>query len=257
MRLLTLHVMALVVVVSGLSFATWSLATRSTHSPWYVAKWEDVGAGLQRIEFVSEDDVNVLVYAFDPALVTLRLETGEESHRVKTWASELKKGAIFINGFYFLEDGSPAGAVISRGVSLSELNFDWDKSGVIQLAPSFKLIDTARDRFSPSVALEAGQSYPFLLKQGVGAILEDTGLTARRTFIGTDEFGTAYVGVVWRDDVTLFQLMNVLQEMDIAWQDVINLDGGPSTGLVVETEGFSEILDSAAPVPNVIVIQPK
>ena len=101
-----------------------------------------------------------------------------------------------------------------------------------------------------------------MYRDGVGVARDDAEAVlclklARRTFIGTDEAGQVYVGVVWKDDVSLFELMQILQELDVNWYDVINLDGGPSTGIAVETGSFVEILDSAGPVPNVIVIQPK
>jgi len=249
--------LAFIVVVAGLGFAGWSLAVRSPYSPWYVARWEEVGENLRRMEFISEDEVNVLLYAFDPANFSLRIENSEEPERVKTWASQIPGEHIIVNGFYFLEDHAPAGLLITDGKEVSEVEFDYDKSGIIRLEPNFDIVDTGFEVFSTREVVEAGQSYPFLLKEGVGSIKEDSGLVARRTFMGTDRTGQVYVGVVWRDDVSLYELMNVLQEVDIDWYDVMNLDGGPSTGLMVETEGFVEALDSAALVPNVIVIQPK
>ena len=248
---------AFVIVLSGLGFAGWSLAVRSTYSPWYVARWEDVGSGLQRMEFVSNDDTNVLLYSLDPHDFEFRIEQRTEPQRVKTWSEEVAGGHIVINGFYFLEDHAPAGLLITEGKALHEAEFDLDKSGVVQLSPTFDIIDTDLEIFDAAGVQEAGQSFPFLLKQGRGSIKEDSGLVARRTFLGTDEAGQVYVGMVWKDDVSLFELMNVLQEMNIDWYDVINLDGGPSSGIAVETNGFVEVLDSVAAVPNVIVIQPK
>lgn len=249
---------AFVIVILGLGFAAWSLAVRSVYSPWYQARWEDVGAGLQRLEFVSDSDVNVLLYALDSQSFDFRIEQNlNDPQRVKTWANNFEGEHIVINGFYFKEDYGPAGLLITDGEAVHEAEFDFDKSGIIQLAPSFDIIDTDIERYAVEGVLEAGQSYPFFLKQGGTSIKEDSGLVARRTFLGTDEAGKVYVGTVWRDDVSLFELMNILQEIDIDWYDVINLDGGPSSGIAVETGGFVEVLDSAVPVPNVIVIQPK
>ncbi len=248
----------MVTVVFGLGFAAWSLAIRSPHSPWYIARWEGVGDGLERMEFVSTNGVNVLLYRFRTEDFSLRIGNSIEPARVKAWASKLANEVLVINGFYFLEDFTPAGLLISDGQELHGSEFDLDKSGVVRLEPDFDILDTDQESFSRAGVLEAAQSYPFYIKQGRDAIKEDSGLLARRSFIGTDDVGQVYVGVVWKDDVSLFELMTVLEEMDgISWYDVINLDGGPSTGIVVETEGFSEVLDSAAPVPNVIVIEPK
>lgn len=252
--------MALAIVVTGLVFALWSLAVRSPHSPRYVARWERVSGSLERMEFVSDSEVNVLMFRFRPDDFTLALETDGDARRVKAWARAFPTAVLVINGFYFLEDESPAGLLIDQGTRRGKTEFDWDKSGMVTLAPNFSILDTSQVKFTASGVLEAGQSYPFLLRAGEGAVETDSGLSARRTFIGTDTDGMIYLGVIWKDDVTLFELVQTLQETgheaDIIWQDVINLDGGPSTGIAVEAEGFSEILDSAAAVPNVITLTP-
>lgn len=254
---LSARLIAFGIVFAGLGFAAWSLAIRSPHSPWYIARWETVGVGLERMEFVSEDDVNVLLYRFNPDGFDFRIEHRPEPQRIKAWSGEISGAHMVLNGFYFLEDYMPAGLLITDGQEVHKQEFDLDKTGIVRLAPDFDIIDTEIESFAEQGVLEAGQSYPFFFKQGRGSIKEDSGLLARRTFIGTDELGQVYVGLVWRDDVSLFELMNVLQEVDVDWYDVMNLDGGPSSGLAVETNGFGEIFDSAAPVPNVIVIQPK
>lgn len=256
MRLSWLRLGAICTVCIGLGFATWSFAVRSPLSPWYVARWKDVGQGFERLEFVSEDEVNVLLYRFDPRLVNMRIEMAANPERVKSWATN-QSGQLFINGFYFLADNTPAGLLMTDGQVVGKLSFDYDKSGIIQLAPDFTILDTGLESFDRDGLTEAGQSYPFLLKHGEHAIKEDSRLSARRTFMGNDEQGMAYVGVVWRDDVSLYELATILQEIEISWDDVLNLDGGPSTGLVAEMDGFSEILDSAAPVPQIIVIEQK
>lgn len=257
MRLVFARGLAAGVVMAGLIFAAWSLAVNSPSSPWYQARWKDIRPGFERMEFVSVDGTNILLYAFNPADVTMRIENSLTPARVKAWSNGLTAERLVVNGFYFLEDNSPAGLLISDGQPSHKQEFDLDKSGLVKLAPDFAIIDTSELAFDVSGVLEAGQSYPFLLKHGNKAIAADSGLAARRTFIATDTSGQMYVGLVWRDQVSLFELMHELAEIDIPWDNVINLDGGPSTGISVVTDGFSETLDSAAPVPNVIVIEPK
>src|SRR5690349_1226929 len=109
MRVLTARFFAFGVVMAGLAFAGWSLAVRSPYSPWYVARWEEVGQGLERMEFVSDDAVNVLLYTFDPDNFSLHVEVENEPERVKTWSGGIKGEHLVLNGFYFLEDNTPAG----------------------------------------------------------------------------------------------------------------------------------------------------
>ena len=257
MHLTAMRNLALLVVFAGLSFAVWSLATRSSFSPWYVARWERVSDHLERMEFVAGQGVKVLLYRLNPAEFNFSLEHSQSPTSVKAWASQVPGEHLVINGFYFLENYTPAGLLINDSQAQHAQVFDLDKSGVITLAPAFSIIDTAVEAFAPGGVSEAGQSYPFLLKQGSGSIQADSGLLARRTFMGTDTYGQVYVGLVWHDEVSLFELMNILLEIDTDWETVLNLDGGPSSGLAIETAGFTEVLDSLASVPSVIVIQPK
>jgi hypothetical protein len=103
----------------------------------------------------------------------------------------------------------------------------------------------------------AGQSYPFFLRQGKEAIEKDSGLIARRTFFGIDEGGLVYVGVVPDAPITLFQLMHLLKSLPVRWQAVINLDGGPSTGLASQTREKREVIESYTGVPNVLLVTKK
>lgn len=257
MRAVSIRFFALFVVVTGFGFAFWSLATHTPDSPWYRARWETIGKGFERMEFVSEERDHIVLYRFPPEQVTAGFMQSATPNRVTGWSQLLPEAALVMNGTYFLEDGGPAGRLILQGQETGTAAFDLDKSGVLELAPDFKIVDTATESYSFGDALEAAQSYPFLIKSGDLAIKEDSGLLARRSFIGMDAEGLAYVGVVWKDEVSLFQLMQALHEMDVAWTNVLNLDGGPSTGLVAEGEGFSEVFDSAAPVPNVIYVELK
>jgi len=257
MRGVSVRFFALFVVVCGFGFAVWSLATHTPDSPWYRARWETVGRGLERLEFVSEDRDHIVLYRFLPEHVSAGFKMTETPSRVKAWGQILPEASLVINGSYFLEDNRPAGRLVIAGEEVGDVAFDLDKSGVLELAPEFRIIDTAIEDFSFEESLEAAQSYPFLLKNGQSAIKEDSGLLARRSFVGMDTAGMAYFGVVWKDEVSLFGLMQALDEMDVTWTNVLNLDGGPSTGLMVEGEGFAEVFDSAAPVPNVIYVELK
>jgi uncharacterized protein YigE (DUF2233 family) len=257
MFLLSARFWALVIFLAGLGFAGVSLATRLPYSPWYVARWESLGEGMERMEFVSAEDTNVLLYRFSPTAYRVGVEVSSEPKRLKSWAAELEGETLVMNGFYFLEDNTPAGLLIADGQPLHAQEFDADKSGVIRLDPDFAILDTDEETFSDTGVLAAGQSYPFLLKHGQLSIQEDSGLVARRTFLGTDQDGLIYAGIVWKDHVSLFDLAGVLQEIEVSWDHVLNLDGGPSTGLSVELTSFGEAFDSALPVPNVIVVERK
>ena len=101
------------------------------------------------------------------------------------------------------------------------------------------------------------QSYPFLIKNSVRGFMEDSGKTAYRTAIGIDEKGYVYIIIVDDHRITLYELMVELIETDIDFVNVLNLDGGTSTGISIKRGSYEEVHDSLVKVPNVIVFKRK
>jgi len=97
------------------------------------------------------------------------------------------------------------------------------------------------------------QSYPYLIKNSQPVLQEDTGKTARRSAIGTDAQGNIYLVIADTSHLTLYELMNQLVKTEIPFTDVLNLDGGTSTGIAVSEGSYHEIKDSLVRVPGVIV----
>ncbi len=244
------------VVLIGLSFAGWSLAVRWPDSPWYVPRWETISQGMDRMEFVSEDRTNILLYRFDPEHFVFDLEYDEQAESVTDWSDKVSDEVVVFNGFYFLEDNTPAGQMIVNAESIGGEPFDYGKSGAIVFKPTFGISQAIDPHWQELKTVEDGaQSFPFLIKNGQPAIKEDSGLLARRTFMGTDINSNIYVGIVWKDNVSLHDLSQDLEEIEVDWGHVLNLDGGPSTGIVVHTDGFVDSLDSGSPVPTVVVVR--
>jgi hypothetical protein len=222
-------------------------------------EWTEVQAGVHRMEYPFGDDrFDVMVmYRLAPTCCTYSLDTSTEPRDLDAWAEAHPDALLLANAAYFHEDLSPSGMLISKGARVGERSFDLDKSGLIVLDPQVQILDTAVEKFTEASLNEAFQSYPFLIKNGEIAITGDSGLSARRTFFGTDTAGNTYVGILHLTDLSLFRLAHVLSEMDISWKHAINLDGGPSTGLIMQRDGRSEHMDSLTPVGSVIVVEAK
>jgi uncharacterized protein YigE (DUF2233 family) len=206
----------------------------------------------------QEDGPPIALFRYDLDSVTLKIVSdAEHPKRVSEWADDIDDELLVANGVFFKEDWSPAGLLVSNGDIVSPQLFDRKRSGLLIFAPEFRIIDTAtQDMPAPNDLVEAAQSYPFLVKDGIPVVPEDSGLTARRTFVGTDTDGNIYFGIVDRNAMSLFELSLALAAMDIEWDDVLNLDGGPSSGII--TAGLKDRdFDSQVPVPNVIILSPK
>ncbi|MFA5935585.1 MAG: phosphodiester glycosidase family protein [Patescibacteria group bacterium] len=224
-------------------------------------EWVDVGFGAARREATVGSRAakgSLILYRFPAKGFSWRFEHSTSSLSVREWAARFPEAAFLTNGVYFHEDNMPSGLLITKGERVGDRVFDDTKSGIIQLAPEFRIIDSSKEKITSYASFtEAAQSYPFLIQDGEGAVAEDTGKFAERTFIGTDRSGDIYVGVLLNEPVSLFELMELIAAQPVEWKNVINLDGGASTGYAAAFPNENEGRNSLTPVPNVIVVTPK
>jgi uncharacterized protein YigE (DUF2233 family) len=218
--------------------------------------WTQLADGAARVEVAlhAASTGTLVLYRFSPQTFQVRLRSATLPQVVSRWSGTGTTDRLVVNGVYFNEDFTPSGLVIKNGARQGTRQFDLDRSGILQFSPTFRLIDSATE---PVELANAAQSYPFLVLRGEGAIAEDSHQLARRTVIGQDRDGLIYIGVVANDEISLHGLMQVLLRTGIAWSNVLNLDGGPSTGLDAWIGDWQESRDSLTGVPSVVVVERK
>jgi len=223
------------------------------------ASWQPVGNGIERLEqrFSTSTDARIVLYRFPATGFAWRFDQSGDPKRVGAWMDASSQAVLVINGVYFSEDFKPTGLFVSQSKRAGARQFDNNKSGLIILSPKVALLDTASEKYDVKSLREAAQSYPFLLKDGKAAIDKDTEKYARRSFFGLDRDGRVYVGIVPDEPLSLRELATALLKLDVSWDRVINLDGGPSSGLSFRSDAWHETVDSYAAVPNVIVVEKK
>lgn len=226
-----------------------STTTNSLHDPWKAVA-NDIKV---RIETIG--DATIVLYRFPAQGYRWRVIHDPQGKTVPEWSQGLPRAVAVVNGGYFREDNSPAGLLVTNGKRIGKNSFDPARSAVIALDGQPHIVDTKKTTFDPSRAKNAIQSYPLLIREGQTTLTEDSGLTARRTFVGTDAQENIYLGVVPGEPMTLFALSRALAALDVKWQSVMNLDGGPSTGLVIHSGAYADQYPSVTPVPNVIVVE--
>jgi uncharacterized protein YigE (DUF2233 family) len=106
--------------------------------------------------------------------------------------------------------------------------------------------------------LQAVQAFPMLVHSGgqVG-ISEDDGQLARRTVVGQDRKGRIVFVVSPDAFFTLKNLAAFLAVSDLELDTALNLDGGPSAGLMLAGPSGSIGVDSWIKIPAVIVAEAK
>lgn len=225
-----------------------------SQSPTPINTWQEIAPGLQRIQYpfgIQPYDA-IFLFAFTSQTYTFHFENGEPKH-IRDWNTEKTQPTILLNGVYFHEDNMPSGLLIHQGEKIGKRRFESTRSGFLELRPHLRIIDTEQEPLAEKTIMEGAQSFPFIIRNGKRALNEEVSQKARRTFVGIDRNNTFYIGIVPDTNVSLFALANILMTMGIAWEDVLNLDGGGSSGLAINVPNHQEMMDSYNPVPNVII----
>jgi len=230
--------------------------------PSAIDEWYEVDDGLatMSIEYKTETvDGNIEIYRITPSHYKISLANDiNEPHYLSGWADKLDS-EIVINGGYFHEDYTPSGYLKIDFQRIGERLFDQQRSGLLLIENNeVSIRDLAKDSLETGEKLEYGlQSYPFFIKDSVRAITKDSGKTGRRTAVGIDHDGYFYIIIVDDFHITLYELMEALIGTDIDFKYVLNLDGGPSSGIIVRGNRINVERDSIVRVPNVVVFSRK
>jgi hypothetical protein len=205
--------------------------------------WRLLKPGLERRTINIMDGKNQWV----ESLYLLRLETNHyrfdvayhpRPQTLQNWQVETN-ALIVVNGGYFrIEDDRyiPNGLTIVHGETMGN---SYDAfAGMLAIAeagPELRwLAQKPYDPYEPLLA--ALQSFPVLVKPGgeLGFPQQNEDYQkARRTIIGQDREGRILLMVAPQGYFTLHQLSVYLTESDLDLDIAINLDGGPSSGILV------------------------
>ena len=165
---------------------------------------------------------------------------------------------IVINGGYFRLEGEsyiPNGLSVIDGVTMGSSYGDF--GGMLAVSESgVELRWLAQQPYDPNESLLAAlQSFPILVKPGgeLGFAAEhEDGISARRTVIAQDKSGQILLMVAPQGNLTLHQLSDFLTDSDLNLDIAINLDGGPSSGILLADP--VEKIPAISPLPIVITV---
>ncbi len=227
--------------------------------------WELLQPGLEQrvLNLVDEQRVwqeTVTVLRLDPAYFLFDVAyRPRQPLQLPQWQAET--GALLVvNGGYYTEEYLATGMVVSEGVASGD---SYEGFGgmfaVTELGPEVRsLVSSAYD--PAELLLAALQSFPLLLRPGgeVGFPEED-GRQARRTVVAQDRAGRILFLVANRGSFTLHRLSLYLAASDLELDVALNLDGGPSSGLLLAGAGDEPALHlpAFALLPAVITVYPR
>lgn len=172
------------------------------------------------------------------------------------WFEALEPIAI-INGGYFDENGRPTALVIFDGIRRGESYDGFGGMVAINASGEFELRSLRDQPFDPNESLQqAMQSSPMLIQPG-GELgdFEANQDRSRRSVIARDDTGRILLIASNSAQFTLRELAEGLQSSDLAIDAALNLDGGRSTGLFLDTPSAQVTIDSLEKLPLVLVVE--
>lgn len=229
------------VVLTATPSTTLALPTATPPPP--DTGWRDLQPGLSERQITLRSDSNgrVLETAY---IVRLNPELWRfdiayrpgQPQTLDEWQAETG-AAIVVNGGYFTPEQVATGLIITEGTAQGVSYGDFAGMLTIDTAgvPTLRWLATRPYRAGED-AWAGLQSFPMLVKPGgeLGFPADaDSGSQARRTAVGQDRVGRLYFIVTPRGYFTLHELSRFLTASDLDLDVAFNLDGGPSSGMLV------------------------
>jgi hypothetical protein len=244
--------------------ATPTLTSTPIPSPTLIPDtgWEPLRSGLERRVLNIYDKTGrrveyLYMIRLDPRDFQLGISYHPEPQSLEAWRAET--GAlIVVNGGYFRKEANgflPDGLIVVNGKAMGTSYGDF--AGMLAIATSGPQIRwLAQHPYDPrEPLLGALQSFPLLIKPGgkIGfPIQNEDNKQARRTVIGQDASGCILLILAPEGWFTLHQLSAFLASSDLHLDIALNLDGGPSTGLILADP--PEGIAPGTPLPIVITV---
>lgn len=235
--------------------------TAHTVSPPLDSGWQPLESGveLRQVDVAAGSVLERLaIVRLDPAAVHFRVHYDPTNPRlVSEWATWLQP-LLVVNAGYFTSENETTGLLISGGQSWG-IPFE-NFAGMFAVTANGQVsVRWLRERLydSEEPLVEAVQSFPVLIKPGgmMGFPADaDEGNLARRTVVAQDRNGSILVVVASRGYLSLHELAVFLANSDMEIDVALNLDGGGSSGLWLETGDVDLNVDSSTAVPSVIVV---
>lgn len=249
----------------SLLLAGWSTGTQA--APARDPGWMQIERGLEyrEVHMGSTAAENIFELRCDPALTRLGLIDARDYRQKTMSVSDLVTRSrcwAAVNGGYFDSDDKPMGFQRdSRRVISGETRTAGLFGGVFVIGPHGPEL-MAREDFSPAPAIFALQCGPRLIYKGefIKGIHADP--PTRRTGMGVDRKGRIFlyatgVGARYTFAQTQAFLTGPSAKGGLDAWGVLNLDGGSSTQMSVQTRKMTQEIPSWASVPIAVGVFPR
>lgn len=227
--------------------------------------WESLGSGLERRRITLQDAARtvveeIILLRIDPVVFSFDVAYDPQGKELDAWQSSTGAEVVVNGGYFRKEQGVfvPDGLIVAGGKVFGESYGDF--AGMLAVRDTGPEVRWLKLRpYDPQEPLQAAvQSFPVLLKPGgqIGFPEESEDyISARRTVVGQDRTGRIVFLIASRGYFTLRRLSVYLYESDLDLDVALNLDGGPSSGVLIADP--RETVPAESILPIVITVRRK
>lgn len=229
-----------------------------TATPTAMVGWQSIGPGLEwRVErFDERTSIEIAFLRIDPGLHTFRVHYQPGvALRLDDWQAQLDGAVALVNANFYSRDNTALGLVVADSIAYGTSYRDRGGTFLVQNG----VVDIRSNIYEPvsgTPVEQAIQAFPMLVQNGQQAFYTP-GRSARRTAIGIDSQGRVLLIATVRGGTTLAALSTFLASSDLGLVDALNLDGGGSTMIGVNSGDFRYAFAGFDPVPAVAAVYPR
>ncbi|GLV59027.1 hypothetical protein KDH_58550 [Dictyobacter sp. S3.2.2.5] len=203
----------------------------------------------------NEDTVTITRFDTHKVHVSIGYQP-DKPLQLKDWMQQTKAIAV-MNGGYFDQRNQATALVISNGQASGSSYQGCCGMLAVDAQNNVDIQSLNAQPYDPAnqQLLQATQSRPMLIENGKRTQFEETAASSPRTVVAMDNQGRLLFIVSPAQAFTIDELADLLVQSDLSLKTALNLDGGSSTGLYLNSGDQQVSLDSVTPLPIVIIVK--
>ncbi len=222
--------------------------------------WTAIAPGIERREMalsVASASVQgaALLVRVGPAVARFAVQYSPGAARtLDEWQQALPEAQVIVNGAFFDEADRALGLIVSDGQAYGQSFVGF--GGMLQVdASGARVRSLVSSPYQGESLWQAVQAFPMLIEHGGVLAPQSDGFDqrSRRTWIGQDRAGRIILGVT-HTLIALADLQAWLLASDLDLEVAFALDGGRSTGMVIQTPSHQESIPAFDRLPSVVVV---
>lgn len=225
--------------------------------------WQVLDTGIEHRTITVQPATNggwattITVLRLDPQQVAFHAGYAPTTPAtLQTWCEQPGMLAV-INAGFFDEQYQPTALVVSDGVPHGTSYYGQGGMFAVDTWGNISLRYLGQQPYDPNEALHtAVQGWPMLVAPGRTPLyaLSDTDPRERRSVVAMDQQGRVLLLTVAGAGFTLHELSDWLVASDLAIDSALNLDGGSSTGMCVQTTSYRANVPAYSMLPLVLSV---